>query len=125
MANKQIFNHNCVFAASAGVQTFNNTINCPFKVGRIVFHPPRTTATDNAGHFWLLRQSITNNYSGFIPGRNGEGEHQIPITITTFQNPLTVAGVYMFQLVSGDALTGNANVDHVGTVWAHIEFHEA
>lgn len=121
---QQVYNHSVLLKADANNQQFYVNINVPFQVGKIVFHPARSTNADVATMWWLIRSDLTNNYCGFLEGVRANGEHQQPLIVVP-QYPLTVSGQYRFWLLASSELATGAVTNHVGNVWLNIEFHEA
>jgi hypothetical protein len=121
----QVFNQNVILSFSAGVQQQTVRINCPFRVGRIVFHPPRAHLAADVADEYLLSSSLNKGggvvgfLSGFQLGSPGE-----PITISV-EDPLFINGEHRFQIRCLTEVGGGAATNLTAKLWQLIEFHEA
>jgi hypothetical protein len=122
----QVFNQNVLLNFSAGVQQIETRINVPFRVGRIVFHPPRSNIGADLTDAYLI--SSTLNKGGGVVGyldRSMLGQPQgLPIQISV-EDPLFVNGMHRFLARTFAEVAGAAGTDLTAKVWILIEFHEA
>ena len=122
----QVFNQNVVLSFSAGVQQQTVRINVPFRVGRVVFHPPRTFLGGNLTDNYLLSSSLNKGGGviGYLDGIVGGIPQPTPISISV-EDPLFVNGEHRFQIRSVAEVGGAAAAAATVQVWQLIEFHEA
>ena len=125
----QIQNVNVLLSFSAGVQKIFVRINVPFRVGKIVFHPPRPDSGNT--NCYLLSSSLNKGAGrvGFIDKWVNDGTYLpmpqvLPITISV-EDPLFINGEHWFQVQSFTELAAGASSDLTAKVWQCIEFHEA
>ncbi len=122
----QVFNQNVVLSFTAGVQQQTVRINCPFRVGRIVFHPPRAFLGGNLADNYLLSSSLNKGGGvvGYLDGVVGGIPQPFPISISV-EDPLFINGEHRFQIRSVAEVGGAAATAATVQVWQLIEFHEA
>ncbi len=122
----QVFNQNVVLSFTAGTQQQYVRINCPFRVGKIVFHPPRAFLGANLTDSYLMSSSLNKGGGivGYLDGLAGGVPQPVPITISV-EDPLFVDGDHRFQIRSVGEVSGAAATAATVQIWQLIEFHEA
>jgi hypothetical protein len=122
----QVFNQNVVLSFTAGVQQQTVRINVPFRVGRIVFHPPRAFLGAGVADNYLLSSSLNKGGGviGYLDGVIGGLPQPVPISISV-EDPLFVNGEHKFQIRSLAEVGGGAATAATVQLWQLIEFHEA
>lgn len=112
------------FTATAAGQSVDTIVECPFKIGKIVFQPPQVQIAANLTYHYLLSSDIADGsvigfVNGFLLGAKGS-----PIT-RTYTNPLNLTGVHRFQLRSFNEITTGTQTAVAAGVWIVLECHEA
>ena len=133
----QVYNQAVLFSFSAAVspQQLEQRINVPFKVGKVVFHPPMANvlAADSKTECYFIQSDLNRNGVGIVGGFSGTRDAAVanspmvanarPIVVV-YNQPTDVSGLHLFSLRCFSEAGGGAAVPITAKVWLQIEFHE-
>lgn len=127
----QIYNQVVLLNYAAGTtpQQLEQRINVPFKVGRIVFHPPfaNILAADTQVESYFLQCSLNRDGVGIVGSFSGATalfSSNSKAVEVSFALPTSIDGRHLFTLRAFVEAAGGAAVPITARVYQHIEFHE-